>query len=199
MDCASASQSTPWVDLYDTSQVTQAAKHGCPLVVDVGGSKGHNFETFLKKHLNVPRQDLILQDLPDVLEKATIHPGITACPYDFFTPQPVKGALIYYLHYILHDWSDEMATKILEVLRDAMECGYSNLLVHEVLISVEEPSLTTTTLDIVMMACLNSLERSEQEWRRLIESIEGLRVVKIWEASHAFESIVEVEQVSLSE
>ncbi|KAI1276010.1 S-adenosyl-L-methionine-dependent methyltransferase [Xylaria sp. FL0933] len=199
MDCASASQSTPWVDLYNTSQIIRAAKPGCPLVVDVGGSKGHNLETFLKKHPNVPSQDLVLQDLPGVLEKATIHPGITACPYDFFTPQPVKGALIYYLHYILHNWTDEMATKILEALHDAMECGYSKLLVHDVLISDEEPSLSTTTLDLVMMATLSSLERSEQQWRKLIENVEGLRIVKIWETSHAVESIIEVERVSLAE
>ncbi|KAI0426961.1 S-adenosyl-L-methionine-dependent methyltransferase [Xylaria sp. FL1042] len=199
MECISVGQRMSWVDLYDINNIIHAARPGNPLVVDVGGSKGHNLEKFLQKYPSVPKEGLILQDLPEVLEKVTVHPGITAYPYDFFTPQSVKGALVYYLSFILHDWLDEMATKILEVLRDAMERRYSKLLIHEVVVFDNEPSLTATTLDITMMATCSSLERSEKEWGRLIEGVEGLRIVKIWKARQAVESIIEVERVSLSE
>ncbi len=173
--------------------------HGlvAPLVVDVGGSKGHNIEKFLQKHPDVPKESLILQDLPEVLEKVTIHPGITACPYDFFTPEPVKGARVYYFHIVLHDWPDETATRILEVVRDAMEREYSRLLIHEVLVPAREPSLAATTLDMAMMALFSSLERTENEWRRLIDGVEGLQIAKIWKARQADESIIEIERVRL--
>ncbi|KAI0912533.1 O-methyltransferase-domain-containing protein [Ustulina deusta] len=195
MDCLSAGNSISWVNLYDTNQIVQAARPGRPLVVDVGGSKGHKIEKFLQKHPDVPKESLILQDLPEVLEKVTIHPGITACPYNFFTPQPVKGARVYYFHIVLHDWPDETATRILEVVRDAMERGYSRLHIHEVLVPAREPSLAATTLDITMMALFSSLERTENEWRRLIDGVEGLQIAKIWKARQADESIIDIERI----
>ncbi|KAI1426461.1 S-adenosyl-L-methionine-dependent methyltransferase [Xylaria sp. FL1777] len=195
MDCHSAGNFTSWVNLYDTDQVIQDARPGRALVVDIGGSKGHDIEKFLQKHPDVPKESLILQDLPEVLEKFTLPTGITACPYDFFTPQPVKGARVYYFHIVLHDWPDDTATKILEVVRDAMERGYSRLLIHEVIVATKEPSLTATTLDMTMMALFAALERSENEWHSLIGGVEGLQIAKIWRARRAVESIIEIERV----
>ncbi len=39
--------------------------------------------------------------------------------HDFFTPQPIKDAAIYFLRVVIHDWSDEDASKILSNLRSA--------------------------------------------------------------------------------
>ncbi|KAI0189754.1 O-methyltransferase-domain-containing protein [Xylaria flabelliformis] len=195
MDCHSAGNFTSWVDLFDTDQVVKAARPGHALVVDIGGSKGHDIEKFLQKHPTVPKESLILQDLPEVLHKFTINPGITVYPYDFFTPQPVKGAAVYYFHIVLHDWPDNKATEILEVVRDAMEPGYSKVLIHEALVAAKEPSLTATTLDMTMMALFSALERSEDQWYKLIGSVEGLQITKIWKARHSVESIIEIERV----
>ena len=41
--------------------------------------------------------------------------------HDFFTPQTVKGAEVYLMKYIIHDWSDEYAVKILRRLREAAD------------------------------------------------------------------------------
>lgn len=195
MDCHSKGNFTSWVDVYDTSQII-SARHDRPLVVDIGGSKGHDIEKFLQKHPEVSKTCLVLQDLPEVLEKFTIHSGITAYPYNFFTPQPVKGARIYYFHIVLHDWPDESAVAILKNVRDAMEPGYSKILIHEVLVSERAPSLTVTTLDLTMMALFSTFERSEEHFRGLICSIEGLRISRIWKARQAVESIIEVERVA---
>lgn len=35
------------------------------------------------------------------------------------------------MHGVLHDWFDEPARKILQMLRDALKPGYSKLLVHD--------------------------------------------------------------------
>ena len=194
MDCHSKGNFTSWVDLYDTSQIV-SARRDRPLVVDIGGSKGHDIEKFLQKHPDVPKACLVVQDLPEVLEKFTMHPGITACPHDFFNPQPVKGARIYYFHIVLHDWPDESAAAILRNVRDAMEPGYSRILIHEVLVNDRAPSLTVTTLDLTMMALFSTLERSEEQFRKLINGVEGLRITKIWKNRQAVESIIEVERI----
>ncbi|KAI1267082.1 S-adenosyl-L-methionine-dependent methyltransferase [Xylariaceae sp. FL1019] len=195
MGCHSEGNFTSWVDLYDTDEMVQASKPDRALIVDIGGSKGHDIEKFLQKHPDVPKDKLILQDLPEVLAKFTIHPGITPYPYDFFTPQPIKGARAYYYHIVLHDWPDVTATKILETVRDAMEPGYSRILLHEVLVPENKASLTVATLDVTMMALFSALERSEKQWYQLIDGVEGLRIVKIWKARHAVESLIEIERV----
>lgn len=66
-----------------------------PLLVDVGGSTGHDLAEFRRKHPEVQGQ-FILQDLPEVIEKARtlISPDIKAMEHDFFKEQPVKGTYL---------------------------------------------------------------------------------------------------------
>lgn len=44
-------------------------------------------------------------------------PGIKKQTHDFFTEQPIKDARFYFLHTIVHDWSDGQAKNILEDLK----------------------------------------------------------------------------------
>jgi hypothetical protein len=37
--------------------------------------------------------------------------------HDFFTPQPVKNAAVFFLRFVLHDWPAEKAKLILKALR----------------------------------------------------------------------------------
>ena len=62
------------------------------LFVDVGGNKGHEAATFHEAHPEIPGR-IILQDLPPMIDRVRKDPpqGIELIPYDFFTPQPVKG------------------------------------------------------------------------------------------------------------
>ena len=61
------------------------------LLVDVGGSKGHDLERFLDRYPE-SRGRLVLQDLPGVVEKVEgLSEGIQVMAHDFFTPQPIKG------------------------------------------------------------------------------------------------------------
>jgi chemotaxis methyl-accepting protein methylase len=50
--------------------------------------------------------------------------------HDFFKEQPVKGADVYLLRWIMHDWSDEYCIKILSQLVPAMT-EQSRLLISE--------------------------------------------------------------------
>jgi hypothetical protein len=183
---------TPWPEIYPTQTLIAGAKPDRPLVVDVGGSKGHDLTKFHLRHPDIPEGSLVLEDLPDILKELTIPDIISVHPHDFFTPQPVKGARAYFMHNVLHDWEDKQASQILRNLADAMEPGYSKLLIHESLVSSVKPLARVTTSDITMMACLGAKERTEVEWIELIESVR-LRVLKIWRPLQSVESIIEAE------
>ncbi|CZR66176.1 related to O-methyltransferase [Phialocephala subalpina] len=176
MQCHSKYNLTSWCEVYPTDSIVGAKKEGVPLVVDVGDGS------------------LVLQDLPDVVRGMKVDKAISVQGYDFFTPQPVKGARAYFMHNVLHDWTDDLAVKINENIASAMEKGYSRLLIHESLISSAKPLARVTTSDLTMMACLSAKERTESECGQLVESA-GLKVVKIWRPPLSVESIIEAELV----
>ncbi|OTA92287.1 hypothetical protein M434DRAFT_74802 [Hypoxylon sp. CO27-5] len=195
MACYSKMNTTAWLDVFPTDTLLKDAKLDRPLVVHVGGSKGHDLEKLRLKHPKIPDGSLVLQDLPGVLRSVQItNKSITRDPYDFFTPQPIMGARAYLLHKVLHDWQDEQAIAILKNIADAMEKGYSKLLVHESMIDDIRPSPRATTSDLTMLACVTAAERTVGEWYGLIASA-GLKVVKIWKSTKAIDGVIEAELV----
>ena len=99
-------------------------------VVDVGGARGH-VSAYLAnefKHLS-----FVVQDLPAVIDGTDgdtsyqipeeVADRVKLMSHDFFNEQPVKGAAVYIVRYILHNWSDTYAAKILRRLVDVMEPG----------------------------------------------------------------------------
>lgn len=101
------------------------------------------------------------------------------------------GARAYYMHSVLHDWQDERCQQILQNLRDAMEPGYSKILINENVVPDAGAAWQITSLDWTMMATLASKERTETQWRQLVESV-GLRVEGIWTKDPACESLIEM-------
>lgn len=63
------------------------------LLVDIGGSHGHDLDRVLARMPDLPAGCLVLQDLPNVLADAgdALDKRIVKMPYDFFEPQPVVG------------------------------------------------------------------------------------------------------------
>ena len=112
--------------------------------------------------------------------------------HDFFTKQPVLGARAYFLHHVLHDWSDEDCRIILENIKPALKQDESMVLLNELLIPDTDSERSATALDLIMMATNCGRERSERAWRDLIESA-GLRVVKVWSSPASVESVLQVE------
>ncbi|CAG7953768.1 unnamed protein product [Penicillium nalgiovense] len=161
------------------------------LLVDVGGSFGHDLSDFRRKWPGLPGR-LVLQDLPEVVDSVKdLHPSIEVTSHDFFTEQPVKGARAYYMHSVLHDWPDELCRKILANTVAAMRPGYSKVLVNENVIPDTEAYWETTSLDLIMME-IGSGERTERQWHALLESA-GLKIVDIWTAQRGVESLIECE------
>jgi O-methyltransferase domain len=183
-----------------------------PLLVDVGGSTGHDLQEFHRKHPEVQGK-LVLQDLPEVIKQANsfVGPEIEAVEHDFFKEQPIKGLLIsssvqvtytyqikntgaraYYMHSILHDWPNDKCKEILTNLAQAMKPGYSKVLINENVIPDMDADWQTTSLDIIMMSIFASQERTERQWHALVESA-GLKIVKIFTAEKGVESLIECE------
>ncbi|KAL2812683.1 S-adenosyl-L-methionine-dependent methyltransferase [Aspergillus cavernicola] len=161
------------------------------LLVDVGGSFGHDLSDFRRKWPNVPGR-LVLQDLPEVVSSVKdLHPSIDVMGHDFFTEQPIEGARAYYMHSILHSWPDDHCSKILANLVAAMKPGYSKLLVNENVIPDTGAYWEATSLDFIMME-IGSAERTERQWHALLE-LAGLKITKIWTAQPGVESLIECE------
>jgi hypothetical protein len=164
------------------------------LLVDVGGGKGHDLVTFKKTYGDLPGR-LVLQDLAGAIQQAGSLPdGIESTVYDFFTPQPVKGARAYYFHSVLHGWPDVKCLEILKNVTAAMKPGYSKLLINEIVIPNVGADRMNTSLDIVMMSVVAAEERTHGNWARLLNQA-GLRIVKLWSFGVGTESVIEAELI----
>ncbi|KAL8645820.1 MAG: hypothetical protein Q9226_007126 [Calogaya cf. arnoldii] len=163
------------------------------MLVDIGGGIGHEIRA-IKDHYPSLHGRFILQDTPKTLEQALTVPSMEAMEYDFFTKQPVIGARTYYLRNVLHDWPYAQSISILKNIAAAMTPGYSKLLLNEFVIPDQGAGIVGTMVDFTMMSVVGSEERSEGQWRRMIEDA-GLRVVRVWTGNEEEESVIEVELV----
>lgn len=69
---------------------------------------------------------------------------------------------------------------------------YSKLLIHELLVPETGADTFAAVYDLVMMAFQAGMERTESQWRQLIEKA-GLKVVKFWQPPEpGADGIVEV-------
>ena len=166
-----------WFEFFPTEERFGSMDPSAPLLVDVGGGLGHDLTAFHTKFPNLPGK-LILQDLPVVINNVKLDAAIERIAHDFFQPQPVRGAKAYYLRTVLHDWADTQAIEILKNIRDAMSAD-SILLLNENFLPEKDVPQYNAEVDFSMLAIFSSLERTEKQWRALIEAA-GLKVVKVW-------------------
>lgn len=81
-----------WTNWFPVQErLLDGAKEESPLLVDVGGGKGHDVIDFQAKYPQGKRR-LVLQDLAAVTDGlADLGRAVERMTYDFFTDQPVKG------------------------------------------------------------------------------------------------------------
>jgi len=164
--------------------------------VDVGGGKGHHVQELIKKYPDA-KGKFVVQDLPFVIDDIaesgiTLPPRMQAMPHSFLEPQPIKGARTYWLANILHNWASPVCRVILANLREAMIPGYSKLIVANTIIAGDNVPLRQSGLDIAMLFLHSGSQRSEIEWRELLEGA-GFKVIRVWYPPGDGDGIVEGE------
>ncbi|KUJ13139.1 S-adenosyl-L-methionine-dependent methyltransferase [Mollisia scopiformis] len=166
------------------------------LLIDVGGSGGHDLIGFHEAHPSMPGR-LILQDLPTTIQSldsaALAQQSIEPMGHDFFTPQPIHGAKAYYLKMVLHDWPTQQCIQILSQLKPALKHGYSRILLNEIVVPETNAGWFETSVDLLMMEVHSAQERREAEWKSLVDAVGGLRVKQIWNVEGAVEKLIEIE------
>ena len=95
-------------------------------VVDVGGGLGHASRALVQ---HSPTVKCIVEDSPDIVMQgqdglpADLQERISFKAHDFFQDQPTKGADVYLLRLVLHDWSDKYSRMIIRALIPALKPG----------------------------------------------------------------------------
>ncbi|KAL2056632.1 hypothetical protein ABVK25_003026 [Lepraria finkii] len=150
------------------------------LFVDVAGGLGHDVTKFRAYFPQLPGR-CVLQDLPKTIAQVRKNPpqGVELMEYDFFTPQPVKGARIYFFRNIAHDWSDLRCSEIFSHTIAAMDKEYSRILFEDFVLPSTGATYRSASMDVHMLFSLAGIERTEGHWRELLRGL-GLEIVKIW-------------------
>jgi hypothetical protein len=149
-------------------------------LVDIGGGWGHDIKRFHDAFPKLPGK-LFLEDHPSVIATAEDLPAaITTVGHDFLTPQPstISNAKAYYFRMVFHDWPDKQAKIILSQLKPVMGPD-SILLINDQVLPEKGVPHFEALVDMHMMVQLSALERTEKEWRSLLEG-EGFEIRKIW-------------------
>ncbi|QKV74635.1 methyltransferase [Amycolatopsis sp. Hca4] len=139
-------------------------------IVDVGGGDGPLLREILRAHPGVRGRIL---DLPPTAAAAAARLAAdgfgdraSAVPGSFFDPLPT-GADAYLLSDILHDWDDEHAREILAGCRRAAAADASVVLIEPV-----RGHGADTAIDLFMLMCFGSRERTVEELTELAAACE---------------------------
>jgi hypothetical protein len=150
-------------------------------IVDVGGGPGVLLEAILKV---APHLSAVLLDRPAVIERARarldaagLGPRCAFVEGDFFTQVP-PGGDAYLISRVLHDWDDTEAARILGVCRQAMTAQSRLLVVEAILPQRAREQPAAVRMDLHMMLLLGSRERTEAQFRDLLDGA-GLEVCRI--------------------
>ncbi len=163
------------------------------VVIDVGGGQGALLAAILKAS---PATRGVLFDQPQTVAGASAalaDQGVSdRCEIvggDFFESVP-PGGDTYLLKYVVHDWDDESAVRILSNCRRAMPQDGKVLLVETVVPGPEEPDYAKIA-DLEMLLLLGSRERTVAEFEQVL-SRAGLALTGVVPTSGYLE-IVEAE------
>lgn len=169
-----------WFEVVPVHEVLrQPLTRESPLIVDVGGNVGHDLIALKSAYPDLQGK-LILEDLAGPIAAATLPPGIEKIEYDFFTPQSVKDASVYYFHQVLHDWPEDKCREILRNQIPAMKKGHSKIVIDDLVIPDQGAGWLETGIDMIMLTTHSAQERTQGDWKGLLESV-GLKVTKLWD------------------
>ncbi len=148
-------------------------------ICDIGGGHGHLICNVLREHpqlqgtvleleFTIKNRELLWAEKMGLAQRCKYLAG------DMFREVPSSDA--YIMKMILHDWSDEECVKILSNIQKACPSGGRVLIVEHVVPGPDMPHFSKL-FDIHMMCALTGRERTEKEYRELLEKA-GLQYVQ---------------------
>jgi hypothetical protein len=148
---------------YDLAGLLSASRQSelPTTIVDIGGGRGELLLEIKNAFPFLEKRDLVLQEFNAELGDL---PGVTEMPWNFKEEgreQPIKGALIYSLAFVLHNLSDHEAVKLLRKLAVVMS-PHSRLIIQEL-----SKNMVSATTHGAMIAMYGGRERTSAEWNDL--------------------------------
>jgi hypothetical protein len=160
---------------------------GAKSAVNVGGANGALICAMAKAH---PGLKGLVYDLPHsragglaYIAQQGLADRIEVQSGDFFATAP--AADLYLLKFILHDWDDASAVKILTNIRRAMNPGGRVVLIEMRLGAIGEPGFGPL-VDVNMMAVTGGRERTREEYGKLMTAA-GLKLDKVTATGSPFD------------
>lgn len=180
---------TNWIDKYPVEEklgsLTTSADDA--VLVDIGGGFGQQAIAFRAKYKDLPGR-VVVQDIPSTLAGAQPVPGVEFTAHDFFTEQTIKGAKLYYLRHVLHDWPDAECVSILKNVIPAMG-PESKLIIDDVVLPEMGVPWQAANMDLLMMQNLAGVERTRAEWDALIDQA-GLKIVDVFQYDSKMQGVI---------
>ena len=151
------------LEAYDFSAVD--------FLADIGGGNGSLMRAVLQRY---PKLRGLLFELGHVAGRAReslkaygVEGRCSVIEGNFFESVP-SGADTYLFRHIIHDWTDEQSVQILNNCRKVIPNNGRLLIIEGVVPAGNEPSLAKD-FDMVMMMLPGGIERTEEEYRVLLE------------------------------
>ncbi|TRX91994.1 hypothetical protein FHL15_007091 [Xylaria flabelliformis] len=146
-------------------------------VVDVGGAHGHVAIALAREFSNL---SLVVQDMEKVIEKCTtpddLRSRMSFMAHDFFTPEPIRGAEVYFFRLVFHNWSDKYCDMIIRGLVPALKPG-ARVIIQDMVMPEpgkialwKEKELRAT--DLTVASVFNSKERTVADFKALFEEVD---------------------------
>ena len=140
------------------------------VVADIGGGTGTMLASILASNPGVRGilfdQAHVVAHAGPVLEAAGVANRVEVVPGDFFEAVP-RGADLYLLRRILHDWPDDRSTQILRRVHQAMT-PEARLVIVDAVIGPPNHDPLAKFLDLMMLVSAGGHERTEPEWITLL-------------------------------
>ena len=133
----------------------------------------------------------IVQDLPDAfraggeLLPTSLASRVEFQAHDIFKRNPAKGADVFYLRHILHDWPNTHAILIIKTLVPSLKNGARTLVSDSVIpppgVLDGQDEKVARYLDMQMLVLYNARERTEEDFVKLFKQADSrLQYQRVW-------------------